>query len=77
MASRLIRNQLPRKGLRVRVPCPPLFDEAAVASAELFLRWSVGSPVVGRQFVSVALRDMVSFAGILLSRKSHAICDSI
>lgn len=24
MASRLIRNQLPRKGLRVRVPCPPL-----------------------------------------------------
>lgn len=24
MASRLIRNQLPRKGLRVRPPCPPL-----------------------------------------------------
>lgn len=26
MASRLIRNQLPRKGLRVRPPCPPLSD---------------------------------------------------
>ncbi len=25
MVRRLIRNQLPRKGLRVRVPCPPLF----------------------------------------------------
>jgi hypothetical protein len=24
MASSLIRNQVPRKGLRVRVPCPPL-----------------------------------------------------
>lgn len=24
MVRRLIRNQLPRKGLRVRVPCPPL-----------------------------------------------------
>ncbi len=24
MASRLIRNQLPRNGLRVRAPCPPL-----------------------------------------------------
>ena len=24
LASRLIRNQLPRKRLRVRVPCPPL-----------------------------------------------------
>ncbi len=25
MASRLIRNQLPSNGLRVRAPCPPLF----------------------------------------------------
>ena len=24
LVRRLIRNQLPRKGLRVRVPCPPL-----------------------------------------------------
>ena len=24
MVRRLIRNQLPRKGLRVRAPCPPL-----------------------------------------------------
>lgn len=28
MVRRLIRNQLPRKGLRVRVPCPPLFLKA-------------------------------------------------
>ncbi len=26
MASRLIRNQLPSNGLRVRAPCPPLFQ---------------------------------------------------
>src|SRR4029079_17293064 len=25
MVRSLIRNQMPRKGLRVRVPCPPLF----------------------------------------------------
>ena len=24
MVSGLIRNQMPRKGLRVRIPCPPL-----------------------------------------------------
>ena len=29
MVRRLIRNQLPRKGLRVRVPCPPLQKSAA------------------------------------------------
>lgn len=28
MASRLIRNQLPRNGLRVRAPCPPLIAVA-------------------------------------------------
>ena len=29
MASRLIRNQLPLTGLRVRPPCPPLISELA------------------------------------------------
>ena len=27
MASGLTRNQVPRKGLRVRIPCPPLGNE--------------------------------------------------
>ena len=31
MASSLIRNQVPRKGLRVRVPCPPLVFVAEFA----------------------------------------------
>ncbi len=26
MVSGLTRNQVPRKGLRVRLPCPPLFE---------------------------------------------------
>ena len=29
MASRLIRNQLPSNGLRVRVPCPPLSEKTS------------------------------------------------
>lgn len=28
MASGLIGNEVPRKGLRVRVPCPPLTENA-------------------------------------------------
>ena len=35
MASRLIRNQLPRKRLRVRVPCPPLNTRLAGRKAEI------------------------------------------
>ncbi len=29
MASGFIGNEVPRKGLRVRVPCPPLFEVAS------------------------------------------------
>ena len=28
MVSSLTRNQVPRKGLRVRLPCPPLIEES-------------------------------------------------
>ena len=31
MASGLIGNEVPLTGLRVRVPCPPLFEEPAFA----------------------------------------------
>ena len=34
MASRLIRNQLPSNGLRVRPPCPPLFLAKRPSSIE-------------------------------------------
>ncbi len=34
MASNRIRNAAPRKGLRVRVPCPPLSDTRDVVTIE-------------------------------------------
>ena len=37
MASSLTRNQVPRKGLRVRVPCPPLGRN----DTRQTLRWNV------------------------------------
>ena len=52
MASRLIRNQLPRKGLRVRVPCPPLFiqglDPSAVLNSDLGRAVSLAPLTVAR-----------------------------
>jgi hypothetical protein len=50
MASSLIRNQVPRKGLRVRVPCPPLVFVGEFApsgpSRESFPTWRIlaGTP---------------------------------
>ena len=34
MVSGHTGNVMPRKGLRVRAPCPPLIDEGVFASAE-------------------------------------------
>lgn len=47
LASGLTRNQMPRKGLWVRIPCPPLFPFAVVVS-NLFLNHLRRWPFRGR-----------------------------
>lgn len=37
MASGFIGNEVPRKGLRVRIPCPPLLDSPETLHLQGFL----------------------------------------
>ena len=48
MASGFIGNEVPRKGLRVRVPCPPLHP---VATRGFFLHSRGGKPVCSQRFL--------------------------
>ena len=63
MASSLTRNQVPRKGLRVRVPCPPLGLETHCRGARVVRSRSLE---VGCGFVLCAerssIRDSCGFA---------------
>ena len=50
MASRLIRNQLPSNGLRVRPPCPPLLSKEAQGYRKgLWKKASRSTPTVVRR----------------------------
>ena len=61
MASGIIGNDVPRKGLRVRVPCPPLGLSVRFNSrANLFLR--------GKALLAVVLPTLVISSPLIRKR---------
>ena len=44
MASGLIGNEVPRKGLRVRIPCPPLHGQVGPPRDVLGVKFDAASP---------------------------------
>ena len=75
MASGFIGNEVPRKGLRVRVPCPPLiFETPCFAVSEKRARRFV--PICPGQTYSTPKFSEVEYNPIVEPQKFNTIANS-
>ena len=75
MASRLIRNQLPSDGLRVRAPCPPLVFGMSGKFCGFATLFAVGVPswsMAGKWLVDSVLAKLNSVSSRLLALPAYA-----